>query len=184
MQIQYRCGSPVLETGQLDIMIRNVLTTFVHSNTQHCVFTHVDNPWLSSSVKTNPFSSRGGLDACLIVGEEISLFSSSSLSGSSQYRDAPLTNPLPVPFTFGRSVSSSWTTCSHKGGYLVWETSACSRDQNILEGTNPCNKVSWAAIYSQGTVFLHGTAHSVPNRHMGLKPVSGREETLGTFSNS
>lgn len=54
-------------------MIRNVLTTSSHSNTQPCVFTHADNPWLSSSVKTNRFNSSAGLDAWPITGEEISL---------------------------------------------------------------------------------------------------------------
>lgn len=76
-------------------MIRNVLTTSIHSNTQRCVFTRVDNPWLSSSVKTNRFSSRAGLDAQLITGEEISLPSGSSPAAPSM---GMLLSPSPSPY--------------------------------------------------------------------------------------
>lgn len=102
-------------------MIRNVLTTSSRSNTQPCVFTHADNPWLSSPVKTNRFNSSAGLDAWLITGEEISLL----------FPPAPL-QQLPV-----QGCSSHQAPPHILGGASPAAGRLAAVKAGIWEGTNP-----------------------------------------------
>jgi len=92
----------------------------------------VDNPRSSSSVNKNQtsFSSRAGLDAWLITGEEISpLFPLAALR-QLWVRGCPSPYHLPS----GGASPAAGQLPAIKAG--------------ILEGSNPHNRVSWAVLHS------------------------------------
>lgn len=98
------------------------------------MMTHVDNAWLSSSTKTNQFSSRAGLDAWVIMAEEISSLPSGSSPAAPDTGTLLSPSPSPYHLPLGGAYPAAGKPVAVKMG--------------ISEGTNPCNKVSWAAIYS------------------------------------
>lgn len=100
----------------------------------------MDNPWLSPSINKH-FSGRAGLEAQLIMGEEISpLFPPAPLQQLPVQGCSSHQTPPHIIYLWEECFQQLHSSQPQRGG--IWG-----------EG-NLCNKVSWAVTHSGGMVFM------------------------------